>query len=79
MMVFSVHNGEVSRVVAIPGFNTTVLIRHGKYLTVYANLIEVEVKQGQKIDAGAKIGRYLEMISANPWFYTLRLGMKIKR
>lgn len=55
--VFCVHNGEVSRVVAIPGFNTTVLIRHGKYLTVYANLIEVEVKQGQKIDAGAKIGR----------------------
>lgn len=55
--VFCVHNGEISRVVVIPGFNNTVLVRHGKYLTVYANLVEVDVKQGQKIAAGEKIGR----------------------
>lgn len=55
--VFAVHNGEVSRVVGIPGYNTTVLVRHGKYLTVYANLREVDVKQGQKIYAGDSVGR----------------------
>lgn len=55
--VFAVHNGEVSRVVGIPGYNTTVLVRHGKYLTVYANLREVDVKQGQKIFAGDSVGR----------------------
>lgn len=54
--VFSVHNGEVSRVVVIPGYNNAVIIRHGKYLTVYANLINVYVSAGKKIQVGSLIG-----------------------
>jgi murein hydrolase activator len=63
--VFAVHSGEVSRVVGIPGYNTAVLVRHGKYLTVYANLKEVSVKQGQKVDAGQILGRIFEDVSSN--------------
>ncbi len=64
-VVLSVHSGEVSRVVGIPGYNTAVLVRHGKYLTVYANLREVSVKQGQKVNAGQIVGRIFNDESSN--------------
>jgi septal ring factor EnvC (AmiA/AmiB activator) len=54
--VFAVFDGVVTRVVVIPGYNRAVIIRHGKYLTVYANLKNVAVKRGQKIKTGQKIG-----------------------
>jgi len=52
-----VFNGVVSRVFALPGFNNSVIVRHGNYLTVYANLSTVYVKSGQKIRTGEAIGR----------------------
>lgn len=55
--VFAVHSGEVSRVISIPGYNNAVIVRHGDYLTVYANLKDVRVKQGQKIGAGETVGK----------------------
>ncbi len=51
-----VYDGIVTRVVVIPGYNKAVIVRHGKYLTVYANLKEVDVKNGQKVKLGQKIG-----------------------
>ncbi len=54
--VSTVFDGIVSRVVVIPGYNQAVIIRHGKYLTVYANLNSVDVKSGQKIKRGQKLG-----------------------
>jgi septal ring factor EnvC (AmiA/AmiB activator) len=54
---FSVHNGTVSTVVAIPGLNKAVIVRHGKYLTVYGNLVDVFVSKGDIVAAGQKIGR----------------------
>lgn len=54
--VRSVFNGEVSRVFGITGGNTAVIIRHGKYLTVYSNLREVLVKKGDKISTKQVIG-----------------------
>ncbi len=54
--VRSVFNGEVSRVFAITGGNTAVIIRHGKYLTVYSNLREVTVKKGDKVSTKQTIG-----------------------
>jgi septal ring factor EnvC (AmiA/AmiB activator) len=42
--------------VAIPGGNMAVIIRHGKYLSVYSNLSEVFVKDGQKVDIKEEIG-----------------------
>jgi murein hydrolase activator len=52
-----VFNGVVSKVFALPGFNNSVIVRHGNYLTVYANLSSVYVKSGQKLSTGAAIGR----------------------
>lgn len=54
--VRAVFNGEVSRVFGITGGNTAVIIRHGKYLTVYSNLREVTVKKGDKVASKQAIG-----------------------
>ena len=53
----AIFKGEVTKVVAIPGGNMAVIIRHGNYLTVYSNLSEVFVKAGQKVDIKEEIGR----------------------
>jgi septal ring factor EnvC (AmiA/AmiB activator) len=52
----SIFDGEVSRVISIPGKNKAVIIRHGEYLTVYANLIYVVVNKGDKVKAKQTIG-----------------------
>ena len=52
----SVFNGEVSRVFGITGGNTAVIIRHGKYLSVYSNLREVTVKKGDLVTTKQTIG-----------------------
>jgi len=47
--VRAVFEGEVTKVFAILGANYTVLIRHGEFLSVYQNLINVRVKTGDKV------------------------------
>jgi len=57
----AVFKGEVVRVFAISGANMAVIIRHGRYLTVYQNLINVNVKAGDNITLGQSIGNvYLD-------------------
>lgn len=53
----AVFGGEVSRIVAFPGFNTCVIIRHGNYYTFYGNIQNVQVRQGQSVKTGQSIGR----------------------
>jgi len=52
----AIFKGEVTKVVAIPGANYAVIIRHGNYLTVYSNLNDVFVKAGQKVEIKDEIG-----------------------
>ena len=52
----AIFDGEVRRIVAIKGANSTVLIKHGNFFTVYQNLIEVNVKKGEKVKTKQKIG-----------------------
>jgi septal ring factor EnvC (AmiA/AmiB activator) len=52
----SVFKGEVAKVFAIPGANMTVILRHGNYLTVYANLVNVKVKTGDSLGLKQIIG-----------------------
>ncbi|MCU4174115.1 murein hydrolase activator EnvC family protein [Carboxylicivirga sp. N1Y90] len=52
-----VFDGVVSRIVSIPGYNRAVLVRHGHFLTVYANLSSVSVKTGETIKMGQTIGK----------------------
>jgi septal ring factor EnvC (AmiA/AmiB activator) len=54
--VRSVFKGEVARVFSIPGANMTVIIRHGKYLTVYQNIVDLKVKTGEKVETKQEIG-----------------------
>jgi len=52
----AIFKGEVTKVVAIPGGNMAVIIRHGSYLTVYSNLSDVFVKANQKVDIKEELG-----------------------
>ena len=52
----SVFSGEVSRVFVVSGGNKAVIIRHGKYLTVYSNLVNVLVNAGDKVSVKQTIG-----------------------
>jgi septal ring factor EnvC (AmiA/AmiB activator) len=52
----AVFKGEVVRVFSISGANMAVIIRHGKYLTVYQNLVSVKVKAGDNISIGQEVG-----------------------
>ncbi len=49
-------DGEVTKIVAILGANYTVILRHGNFLTVYQNLVELKVKQGDKVRVKQVLG-----------------------
>ncbi|MDD4921906.1 MAG: peptidoglycan DD-metalloendopeptidase family protein, partial [Bacteroidales bacterium] len=82
MTVFS---GVVSKVFALPGFNNSVIIRHGNYLTVYANLSSIYVKAGDKVKIGEAIGKIfsdseqdnLTMLHFQIWKDTQRLNPEL--
>lgn len=52
----AVFNGTVSKVFVVDGYNNTIIIRHGNYLTVYSNIKNVYVKAGDHVTTGQKIG-----------------------
>ena len=56
MDVRAVFEGEVTKVFGILGANYTVLVRHGEYLSVYQNLVNVRVKTGDKVLTKEKLG-----------------------
>jgi murein hydrolase activator len=62
MAARSVFQGEVAKIFAISGANMTVIIRHGKYLSVYNNLVNVKVKEGEKV----KLKQYLGDVYSDP-------------
>jgi septal ring factor EnvC (AmiA/AmiB activator) len=54
--VRAVFNGTVKNIIVIPGMNRVVIIRHGSYLSVYANLVDVNVKPGDNVKTKQNIG-----------------------
>ena len=54
--VRSIYKGEVAKVFSIPGANMTIIIRHGKYLSVYQNIVDAKVKTGDKVETKQEIG-----------------------
>ncbi len=52
----AVFDGEVMKVFAIPGANQTVIVRHGNYLSVYKNLVDVKVETGEYISIKQELG-----------------------
>ena len=55
-LVRAIYEGTVSRIFVIPGAHKTVIIRHGNFLTVYSNLKDVFVSQGDKVTTKQSIG-----------------------
>jgi septal ring factor EnvC (AmiA/AmiB activator) len=53
--VKAIFEGDVSGIFSIEG-NWSVIIRHGKYFTVYGNLTSVSVAKNQKISGGQVVG-----------------------
>jgi septal ring factor EnvC (AmiA/AmiB activator) len=54
--VKTIFEGEVRRVMVIPGSGYVVMIRHGQYFTNYVRLQSVTVKTGDKVRTGQMIG-----------------------
>lgn len=52
----AVFAGTVSEIFRQPGYNTIVMVRHGNYLTIYANLSTINVKKGEELKSGQQIG-----------------------
>jgi septal ring factor EnvC (AmiA/AmiB activator) len=53
----AVFDGVVTQRFSIPGSNNAVIIQHGNYRTVYANLTQIFVNEGQKVTAKQPIGK----------------------
>jgi septal ring factor EnvC (AmiA/AmiB activator) len=53
----AIFNGTVSRIFVVQGSQTSVIIRHGNYLTLYSNLEQVYVKNGDHVKTGQDIGK----------------------
>lgn len=54
--VRAVFEGKISKVLVIDGAGKAVIINHGTYRTVYANLKDVSVKEGDKVSIKQNIG-----------------------
>lgn len=58
----AVFEGTVSAIFQNPGYHTIVMIRHGEYITIYANLATINVRVDDKVSANQVIGS----VYANP-------------
>ena len=56
----SVFGGEVTSIAIAPTGGKLIIIRHGEYLSVYMNIGEVFVKQGDKVTIKQALGTILE-------------------
>jgi len=54
--VRTIAGGVVKKVLAIPGLNSTVIIQHGEYFTLYSNIVDVSVKPGAVVTESMVIG-----------------------
>jgi len=52
----AVFEGEVIAILAVPGGNKGVQIKHGNYISTYYNLSDLYVKKGDKVDAKDELG-----------------------
>lgn len=53
----AVYGGKVSAIFVDHSYNTVIMVNHGNYFTVYANLISSAVKVGDKVNAGQALGK----------------------
>ncbi|MFC2111856.1 murein hydrolase activator EnvC family protein [Bacteroidota bacterium] len=49
-------DGEVTKIITILGANYTIIIRHGNFLSVYQNLVDLKVRQGDIVSVKEELG-----------------------
>jgi septal ring factor EnvC (AmiA/AmiB activator) len=76
--VKSIYEGEVKKIVSIPGSNVAVIIRHGDFLTVYSNLVKVSVKVGDNVKAMQTIGEAYEDTDTGRGIFNLQIWLENK-
>ena len=54
--VYAISSGLVVKVVQITGINYSVLVKHGQYYTLYANLQSVNVAEGNTVSSRTNLG-----------------------
>ena len=69
----AIFDGEVKKIVSIPGSNMAVLIRHGDYLTVYSNITKVRVKVGDNVKSAQQIGQAYTDPTTGKGIYNLQI------
>jgi len=59
--VIASENGVVKRVGYMRGYGKYIVVKHGmNYITVYSNLMEIDVKTGDRVEKGGRIGNISE-------------------
>jgi septal ring factor EnvC (AmiA/AmiB activator) len=53
----AIFDGEVKKIITIPGAQTAVIIRHGEYLSAYTHIETVSVSVGESVKAKQSIGK----------------------
>lgn len=54
--VYSVFKGKVTRVFTCPNGTKGIIVRHGEYMTVYANMGSVAVREGSEVSTRQSLG-----------------------
>lgn len=52
----SIYEGVVDQVFLVGGYGRSIIVRHGSYFTVYGNITNIKVKEGQKVSTGQVLG-----------------------
>ncbi len=61
----AIFKGTVKAIFSVPGMEKVVLVNHGEYYSVYANLYNISVKIGDKIDTKQNLGQVYTNLEEN--------------
>ena len=79
-VIRSIFKGEVKKVFLIPGSNAAIIIRHGNYLSVYTNVVEVKVKPGDLVETKQELGQvFTDFLDDNKSIYHFELLKETER
>jgi septal ring factor EnvC (AmiA/AmiB activator) len=59
-----VADGEVASIISLDD-DQAVMVKHGKYFTIYSKLAHVNVSEGQKVNAGTVVGKAAPELAGN--------------
>lgn len=75
----AIFDGHVSAIFRLPGYANIVMVRHGKYISLYANLASTYVTKGQEVKAGQPVGRILTESEADGGATTFHFELRRER